>query len=235
MELKLDSVRDFAGHICIYSSISHGTQVPMKENCQQCNMFMMNKTQFFMWLKMIVWTVCWPKLLKWAPRYRELRQMFLLWRRWATTTVELKKSVAAMQERWAEAKTYVVNLKKASKRLHSNGDTNCKQTEVMWDWIQALKNHNKRNDMRWKRPLALTCKQIIFLHFFQEVNMVTGDTDRQIILAAGDESHFWTKEGLRICWDFIMDLWRLIKPCERESTVHPILPVTDPILELIIF
>lgn len=59
-----------------------------------------------------------------------------------------------MPERWVEAKTYVVNLKKASKRLHNNGDTKCKQTEVTLDWIQALENHNKRNDVRWKRPLA---------------------------------------------------------------------------------
>lgn len=85
-------------------------------------------------------------------------------------------------------------------------------------------------------------------HFFHEVNKVIGDVEGQIILA-GDFNPILDKnrpKGLRTTKDReaihmlkddmgLTHIWRLINPCEREYTVHSILPGTNPILELIIF
>lgn len=47
-----------------------------------------------------------------------------------------------------EAETREVHLEETSERLHSNVDKKSEQIEVMWDRIQALENHNKRNNVR---------------------------------------------------------------------------------------
>ncbi|KAF7657199.1 hypothetical protein LDENG_00030590 [Lucifuga dentata] len=63
------------------------------------------------------------------------------------TTTELKTTVAEMQGRLKEAETRIAQLEEASERLLRDGG-NTKQNEAMWGRIQALENHNRRNNMR---------------------------------------------------------------------------------------
>ncbi len=53
-----------------------------------------------------------------------------------------------MQERSAEAKTRVVCFKETSDRLHIDEGKKSKLVEAMWDCIQPVENHSKRNNVR---------------------------------------------------------------------------------------
>lgn len=64
------------------------------------------------------------------------------------TTTELKTTVAAMHERLGEAETRIVRLEETSERLDAAEGMKRKQMEVMWERIQTLENHSKRNNVR---------------------------------------------------------------------------------------
>lgn len=53
-----------------------------------------------------------------------------------------------MQESLAEVETCIEHLEETSEWLHTDGDKRKNLMEIMWDRIQALENHSKRNNVR---------------------------------------------------------------------------------------
>ncbi len=60
--------------------------------------------------------------------------------------MELKMTLTAMQERLA--KTRIVCLEETSVWLLTDKDKRGKLMDAMWDCIQTLENHSKRNNVR---------------------------------------------------------------------------------------
>lgn len=63
-------------------------------------------------------------------------------------TTELKTTVTAMQERLVEAETWVGHLEETADRLKVDGERRQWRMEEMWECIQIMENHSKRNNIR---------------------------------------------------------------------------------------
>ena len=64
------------------------------------------------------------------------------------TTNELKNTVNGIQVRLDEAEGRISHLEDKTDRLVINGEHSEKRMEVLWDRIQMLENHSKRNNVR---------------------------------------------------------------------------------------
>ncbi|KAK7881346.1 hypothetical protein WMY93_029755 [Mugilogobius chulae] len=65
-----------------------------------------------------------------------------------TKLTELTTAVTAVQERVTEAETRISSLEDTTERLRTAEGKRSKLFESMWDRIQALENHGKRNNVR---------------------------------------------------------------------------------------
>lgn len=63
-------------------------------------------------------------------------------------TTDLKTAVTAMQERISEAEARIMHLEEAQERANADEDKNTKLMETMWERIQVMENHSKRNNVR---------------------------------------------------------------------------------------
>lgn len=64
------------------------------------------------------------------------------------TTAELNNTVTAMQERLGEAEVRIAHLEETSEQLLNDKERKDKQMEDLWNRVQALENHSRRNNVR---------------------------------------------------------------------------------------
>lgn len=64
------------------------------------------------------------------------------------TTNELKNTVSGMEVRLEEAEGRISHLEDTTERLVTSGEHGERRMEVLWDRIQMLENHSKRNNVR---------------------------------------------------------------------------------------
>ena len=64
------------------------------------------------------------------------------------TTAELNNTVTTMQERLGEAEARISHLEERSEQLMNDKGGKDKQMEQLWNRVQALENHSRRNNVR---------------------------------------------------------------------------------------
>lgn len=64
------------------------------------------------------------------------------------TTTELKNSVSGLQVRVEEAEERISQLEDTTEGLVTNTGTMGKKVDMLWDRVQILENHCKRNNVR---------------------------------------------------------------------------------------
>lgn len=64
------------------------------------------------------------------------------------TTTELNNTETAMQERLGEAEVRIAHLEETSEQLLNDKGSKDKQMEDLWNRVQVLENHSRRNNVR---------------------------------------------------------------------------------------
>lgn len=64
------------------------------------------------------------------------------------TTAELTNAVTTMQGRMDEIEAHVLHLEEASEQWQSDRASKDKDTEALWNRVQILENHSRRNNVR---------------------------------------------------------------------------------------
>eukprot|EP00064_Thunnus_orientalis_P015298 superscaffoldBa00002808_g15348 len=74
-------------------------------------------------------------------------------------TVELNNTVTAMQERLGEAEGRIAHLEEMAEPLLNDKGSKDKQTEQLWNRVQAPENHSRRNNLAQKRKAFTPVKR----------------------------------------------------------------------------